>query len=555
MAGLVSITEIKLETGDRQEPEQDDLRAYQIVSTAKVTVEESPDNRGKPSEGIRKIVDYILSKKAKYPEATIDVIVQIHGYNTGKGYKKDYKRAREEIARIQEQDKDEKHIVIFLGYAWPSEKLSLFRPVCRSLDGALNVLPGWLKTASCLGLIGILMLLLRSYFPPAVAEIGKYFTWIEKQNDSTEIALKAIVYFVGFVLTTAILFVVPTIVLILMRMSLYFRDSYRATNYGVPDLVQFFRAFEYVLLQQQGFRNQLKGGNRIKLSFIGHSMGGFVTTNLVRILSDVFDNINPNDTNQSTIQDEALLVIDGERVISGKRSSVGQCFFLERLVLVSPDIPVNAILSGRSNFLSSSLSRFQESYLFSNEGDMVLLLLSTVANYISFPSSTGLMGYKLGNIGIKKDMKKGEKNTTDFAMSQFSRIVDEKDMSDDEDVLLKKLVIGVKHHELIEIRDELPFIAQEFTYFDCTDYLRCELSNKKENFRKYKALKLLNYASLVRYIGGTHGGYFDLPETKEAIYTLACKGFKYFQESTVTGDEIIKGTHGIKILKAKDFPR
>jgi hypothetical protein len=94
MAGLVSITEIKLETGDQKEPKQDNLRAYQIVSTAKVTVEESPDDPGEPSEGIREIVEYILRKKRDFPKATVDIVMQIHGCNTGDGYRKDYDKAR-----------------------------------------------------------------------------------------------------------------------------------------------------------------------------------------------------------------------------------------------------------------------------------------------------------------------------------------------------------------------------------------------------------------------------------------------------------------------------
>jgi len=44
----------------------------------------------------------------------------------------------------------------------------------------------------------------------------------------------------------------------------------------------------------------------------------------------------------------------------------------QALVLASPDIPAETLLSTRGNFLASALSRFDEAYLFSNEGDEVL---------------------------------------------------------------------------------------------------------------------------------------------------------------------------------------
>ncbi|MFZ8425991.1 hypothetical protein ACO1MX_15000, partial [Staphylococcus aureus] len=70
----------------------------------------------------------------------------------------------------------------------------------------------------------------------------------------------------------------------LLRAIVYFRDTYRATNYGAPDLVQIIRAIDGELgnLRGRGKRND------VELSFIGHSMGGFVVTNTIRVLSDVF---------------------------------------------------------------------------------------------------------------------------------------------------------------------------------------------------------------------------------------------------------------------------
>ena len=71
-----------------------------------------------------------------------------------------------------------------------------------------------------------------------------------------------------------------------------------------------------------------------------------------------------------------------------------------RFVLVLPDISAEALLSNRANFLASSLRRFREAYLFSNEGDEVLRQISTTANYFSFPTKSWKNGYRLGNVEI-----------------------------------------------------------------------------------------------------------------------------------------------------------
>ena len=116
----------------------------------------------------------------------------------------------------------------------------------------------------------------------------------------TLFAAIAAVYFVNFVLelcdvarivrilitaVTAFMAVVP-ITLYLLQLIVYFRDGYRATTYGVPDLVDIIRLLDDALAKQ--FNKMGKTEVRADLSFIGHSMGGYVVTNVVRILTDVF---------------------------------------------------------------------------------------------------------------------------------------------------------------------------------------------------------------------------------------------------------------------------
>jgi hypothetical protein len=58
------------------------------------------------------------------------------------------------------------------------------------------------------------------------------------------------------------------------------------------------------------------------------------------------------------------------------------------------------LLSNRGNFLASALARFDEAYLFSNEGDEVLRQISTLANYFVSPTKSRNYGFRLGNVEI-----------------------------------------------------------------------------------------------------------------------------------------------------------
>ena len=129
----------------------------------------------------------------------------------------------------------------------------------------------------------------------------------------------------------------------------------------------------------------------MKLSFLRHSLGCFVLTNVIRILSYVFDVQSINKTPDSNI---------------------ANVFCLGRMVLVAPDIPVETILPGRANFLRSCLLRCSEDYIFSNEADLAFRFTSTAANYFSFPAKTRISGYRLGNVTVRhfndKDDRVGE---------------------------------------------------------------------------------------------------------------------------------------------------
>ena len=159
-----------------------------------------------------------------------------------------------------------------------------------------------------------------------------------------------------------------TVVGIVLRAIVYFRDTYRSIYYGVPDLVEVIRLIDREILNELERNKPAQTPLRVALSFIGHSMGGLVVTNVVRILSDIFDpasivrnirgkKIETHDTDGLIIQTP-----DAPETLEKVTADIGHVFSLMRLVLVSPDIPAEALIGNRANFLKSSLHRFKEAY-------------------------------------------------------------------------------------------------------------------------------------------------------------------------------------------------
>jgi len=69
-------------------------------------------------------------------------------------------------------------------------------------------------------------------------------------------------------------------------------------------------------------------------------------------------------------------------------------------VLASPDFRPRPVVEPREFFWRRRCSRFEEAYLFSNEGDEVLRQISTLANYFVFPTKSRNHGFRLGNVEI-----------------------------------------------------------------------------------------------------------------------------------------------------------
>ncbi|MBI5314082.1 MAG: alpha/beta hydrolase [Methylocystis sp.] len=447
--------------------------AFFVESTApdniddKESVLPAPDNC-KVSE-LEKIVETLANQKNP------KLLITVHGFNTPR--KKVLETFKESFIALNDDDALKNCGLVCIGYRWPSEAMG------TPWRSGLNAAP--------LFLLGILFVSLAAvYLVNFSFEICDWWKL-------TRVVVTAV---------TAAMAIIP-LTLFGLRLIVYFRDGFRATNYGVPDLVNLIREIDDRLPKRPSDDpDDLVG--RVELSFIGHSMGGFVVTNAVRILSDVFSPL----AIAAMRHGPETLGSEEERRQRELRSKIGKNFILRRLVLVSPDIPSEVLLLGRSNALHSSLIRFQEAHLFSNEGDEVLRDISTTANFFSLPTKSRRFGYRLGNVGVR----------TGWGLS--------------EQLTLGNLRVGSRtlyelYAELDAMQSEESF-AQRLTYFDCTDSIDAEghgvvtdaAPGVSPNLSWLGHLRLLWV--YVRGEVDVHSGYFLKPSlVRELIYRFAAIGY------------------------------
>ncbi|MGF1537574.1 MAG: alpha/beta hydrolase [Elainellaceae cyanobacterium] len=478
------------------------------------------------ARGITEIAEYLYRIYAER-KTSPELVIVVHGYNMSRSsvcswYKDIFYYINRYDAAIATQRNQ-----VFIGYRWPSENVRSNR-----LFESLTALPPLPRDLLIMGAIAALVLL--------VLELLELFI----------IKNFLLAFFLGIPLFLLMLLGFMMLTLVMLRLVVYFRDRYRASNFGVLDLVELLRQIDWALVQikanelrsqhghlseaaatEESIKHWRQETRRVKLSFIGHSMGGFVVTSAVRILSDVFD---------------------FRSVLQQPPADVGSVFRLERLLLASPDIPILTIISNRANFLASSLRRFAESYLLSNEGDIALRMASTTANYIAFPSRTQYQGYRLGNVALK-----GEQygivnlNALDNELIE-GRPLKESIVTASEKILENLFVTAERfkpgrYVTLAELfRDQAGLgdnrvtVADFFTFFDCTDYKDVEFSVRQPDkigqrkgiltrAKRKRALTAGDYFQLAYdYITrrrDVHGGYFQGEFTQTLLYRTAFLGF------------------------------
>jgi pimeloyl-ACP methyl ester carboxylesterase len=511
---------------------------YLVISSAPPNIEDaeesSPEIQAQAAAGIDEIAGHLYRMLESGQGRSPELVITVHGYNTSRSsvqnwYKDIFKYVNRHDPVISSQGNR-----VFVGYRWPSENVALSD--LGEVGDAFRALPPLPRDLLLTGGLCALLLLLFELFAFSETLWG---------------------LLVG--LGLAGLFLLGTLVLslVVLRLVVYFRDRYRANNFGVLDLVELLRQIDRAMInctvadmfpnleteaqtakavEQARTYWQKRSHNKIKLSFIGHSMGGFVVTNVIRILSDVFDS----------------------RSISKQPpADVGDVFRLERLILASPDIPVLTIISSRANFLASSLRRFSESYLFSSEGDIALRIASTAANYIAFPSKTQSRGYRLGNVALQNKHQSGQ----DYGIINLPSLDREfpvnlplgTAIAQSRDKALANLFLTYERFQqrgVVTVADlfekqaqtnaDRVTVADFFTYFDCTDYVdiqydpqtntcSAEPSGLLTRAKTKTALTPWDYFLLTLDYGlgkrDVHGGYFVGQFSQVLLYRLAFLGF------------------------------
>jgi hypothetical protein len=405
------------------------------------------------------------------------IVLFVHGFNNPPKVAKGLFERLFSCAQKTLSPEDAKRTVL-IGYQWPSEGIlkASFKGIPRGLWGTL--------------LTGIILWLLGGYL--LAREVQSASTWVQFLVPTTLHTFGWIgVILGGFLVPLAALFMI-------MRASTYWRDNYRATQYGVPDLVVFFQQLDKIL-------NGPRLNNRINVSFVGHSMGGYVVTSVVRILSDVFDAGNK---------------------IERANNAVGNTMAFDRLLLISPDIPAEALFPRRANFLHSSLRRFNDAFLFSNEADIVLWTISTIANSFSFPAGLPDSGYRLGNIAVKESGGEmgGVFSQLRLGNKTLQHILDE-----------AKIIMPPQKEKEVSLEEH-------FTYIDATNFHEEDKQSKKmryylsrgrksnQIFGPLRQLKHLLFYVISMITGQKHGcdvhsGYFFEHQLLEQIVNVACLGY------------------------------
>lgn len=511
---------------------------YFVMSTAPINIEDSgKDFAGAASEEesatcLTEMTDYL-----KLHQGDAEVLVLVHGYNTGReNVQWWYREAAKEIARRYPQSPKG---LVLIGYRWSSEQMSGDESgdVKSKRNAARQALPKIMNTTYQVSMVAAIAGFIGSFVGYGLLLL-KGVSW-----------LAVLAIFSGLFTVAGVIFA-PLVTIFALRVSNYFRDTFRANQYGVSDLVELIRQLDDALVEavvnpDRTAREKYWENHRIRLSFIGHSMGAFVVTNAVRVLSDVFDRASIGHLG---------------RVHSGRdlkrstlpSSKVGNVFGLGRLVLVAPDISSETIISGRANVLRSSLRRFEEAYLFCNEGDMALRLASTTANYFSFPARTRDGGYRLGNVTVREAIATRKIETSGIVnLLPNGALVPENVRAFLSYLYIRQSRSLLDRQSEIGLDDGTRSIAELFTYFDCTNY-REDISNPTTKQLESKgiltravnktSLEMTDYALLCKDFAqgkrDPHGGYIfsgDADFTKQAIYGLACLGWSGFVATLESG--------------------
>ncbi|MBD2089161.1 alpha/beta hydrolase [Microcoleus sp. FACHB-1515] len=284
----------------------------------------------------------------------------------------------------------------YIGYHWPSEK-PIVSPGLWADYRNVGILLKFLFVLSGLaGIVGTLLyVFLRLIGLPLLNWIGK-IPAVESYFSATNFWETAALAVRGYWLIPTV-FMLWVLAFLMLRIVVYQRDRYRAIHYGAPDLAEFFWRLDRSFRNYASQRKEPISGEVVRprelvtVNLVGHSMGALVLVNVLRILSDRFgkDDIG-------SLKPDTELAPGRDPV-----EKMGRYLLLDKLILASPDIPLEFLREGRNNYVRSAMRRCRRIYLMSSDRDIVLRYLSTVGNWFGEPSMQ-MAGLRLGNVYLKR---------------------------------------------------------------------------------------------------------------------------------------------------------
>ncbi|MFB2921311.1 MULTISPECIES: alpha/beta hydrolase [Aerosakkonema] len=280
--------------------------------------------------------------------------LRTHGYGTSsEGFYDGFYREVNNLKNVAAN----KHI--YIGYNWPSEApLAIFGTWFDWLKKVSKTSDIYFKFALVLSVSSIII---GSLSNGLLQTLKWLFSW---QFFSLQPQWIGLISFV---------FVFWSLAFYLLREVAYQGDRTRAIYYGIPDLAEFFSRLD------RGLYKLTKSAvlQPLQINIIGHSMGGFVVLNAISLLRYHF------------------------RYDEEKPNKFGEHFQLDKLILASPDVPLELLRQGRNNYLRTAFNCSEQIYLMSSDRDIVLRYLSTVGNWFSEPSIP-MSGLRLGNVYLPK---------------------------------------------------------------------------------------------------------------------------------------------------------
>lgn len=371
---------------------------FLAVSTAPVSL--NVDRVLPPSDRFRPLFNVDELAQIMHARSINRLSLRTHGYaNPAKTF---YTSFHQEATALNQPEQTNgsrtlRNDHFYIGYHWPSEQPFTSPGLWADYLRPLGIVFKFLFVLSGLaGVIGtILYALLQFVIVPLLRWVG-HIPSLAKLGRAWNFEETAAIAVQGYWIVPTV-FMLWLLLFFLLRLVVYQRDRYRAVHYGAPDLAEFFWRLDDALCK---FRTPhaaaesmvpvrvKQAARRITVNLLGHSMGALVLVNVVRILSE-----HGRDT-------QGTLHADSEQPELDRADDIGENLELDKLILASPDIPLEFLREGRNNYVRSAMRRCRRIYLMSSDRDVVLRYLSTMGNWFTEPSIQ-MAGMRLGNVYLK----------------------------------------------------------------------------------------------------------------------------------------------------------